>query len=109
MELGKEFLESELRELESRARQARDDIAALVVEAKSRDGLIQLSVGSQGRLRELTFDPRVKRLDVQDLAARIVEMMNEAQDLLEQETASKLGAVFPDFPSGDPFGDGGPP
>lgn len=85
-------------------RQAQEEIAALAIEAKSKDGLIEMIVGSQGRLHELRLDPRVKRLAVEDLSERLVEMMNDALDLLQQETATKIGATFPDFPAGDFFG-----
>src|SRR2546423_1908907 len=68
MDFDGEMLERELREVEARARQAREELSALVVEAKSKDGLIELTVGSQGRLHALTFDPRVKRLPVEELA-----------------------------------------
>jgi hypothetical protein len=33
------------------------------------------------------------------LAGRIVEMMNDAVDLLQHEIAAKLSAAFPDFPA----------
>jgi DNA-binding protein YbaB len=104
MELDKEIIESEISGLESRTRQAQEEIAALAIEAKSKDGLIEMIVGSQGRLRELRLDPRVKRLEVDALAERLVEMMNDALDLLQQETASKISAMFPDFPAGEFFG-----
>jgi DNA-binding protein YbaB len=104
MDLDKDILESEISGLESRARQAQEEIAALAIEAKSKDGLIEMIVGSQGRLHELRLDPRVKRLEVDVLAERLVEMVNDALDLLQQETASKISAMFPDFPAGDFFG-----
>jgi DNA-binding protein YbaB len=105
MDFDGEMLERELREVEARARQAREELSALVVEAKSKDGLIELTVGSQGRLHALTFDPRVKRLPVEELAKRVVEMMNDALDLLLHETAAKTSAIFPDFTADPPFGD----
>jgi DNA-binding protein YbaB len=104
MELDKEMLDREIRGLESRTRQAQDEIAALAIEAKSKDGLIEMVVGSQGRLHELRLDPRVKRLEVDVLAERLVEMANDALDLLQQETANKISALFPDFPAGEFFG-----
>jgi DNA-binding protein YbaB len=104
MDLDKDILESEISGLESRTRQAQEEIAALAIEAKSKDGLIEMIVGSQGRLHELRLDPRVKRLEVDVLAERLVEMMNDALDLLQQETATKISVMFPDFPAGDFFG-----
>jgi DNA-binding protein YbaB len=104
MELDRGLLEDEIRDLESRSRRAQEEIADLAVEAKSKDGLIHLIVGSQGRLHELTLDPRVKRLDIDVLAERIVEMVNDAVDLVQQETATKISAMFPDFPAGEFFG-----
>jgi DNA-binding protein YbaB len=104
MEFDGGMLESELRDLEARTRQAREELSALVVEAKSNDGLIQLTVGSHGRLHALTFDPRVKRLGVEELADRVVGMMNDALDLLQHETAATMSAMFPDFTADPPFG-----
>jgi DNA-binding protein YbaB len=104
VELDREMLETELRELESRAREAHEEVAALAVEAKSKDGLIRLTLGSHGRLHALALDPRVKRLDVDVLAERIVEMMNDALDLLHHETATKMRAMYPDFPAGEFLG-----
>jgi DNA-binding protein YbaB len=107
VEADKGSLETDLRELESRARRAQEEIAALAVEAKSKDGLIGLTLGSHGRLHALTLDPRVKRLDVDVLAERIVEMMNDALDLLQHETATKMSGMYPDFPAGEFFGSAG--
>jgi DNA-binding protein YbaB len=104
MERDKGILEGEISGLERRMHQAQEEIATLAIEAKSKDGLIEMIVGSQGRLRELRLDPRVKRLAVEDLSERLVEMMNDALDLLQQETATKISATFPDFPASDFFG-----
>jgi DNA-binding protein YbaB len=104
MERGKALFESEVQDLESRSRRAQEEIADLAVEAKSKDGLIHLVVGSQGRLHELTIDPRAKRLGTEVLAERIVEMVNDALDLVQQETAAKISAMFPEFPAGEFFG-----
>jgi DNA-binding protein YbaB len=104
MEFDRRLLEDEIRDLESRNRRAEEEIADLAVEAKSKDGLIRLVVGSQGRLHELHLDPRAKRLDVDVLAERIVEMVNDALGLVQQETATKISEMFPDFPAGEFFG-----
>ncbi|GAB3987941.1 hypothetical protein GCM10029978_108670 [Actinoallomurus acanthiterrae] len=104
MDFDGEMLERELRKLEARAEQVREELSALAVEAQSKDGLIRLTVGGQGRLHALTFDPRVKRLPVEELAARVVEMMNDALDLLHHETATKTSAMFPDFTADPPPG-----
>jgi DNA-binding protein YbaB len=104
MELDEVLLESEVKDLESRSRRAQEEIADLAVEAKSKDGLIHLVVGSQGRLHELNLDPRAKRLGTEVLAERIVEMVNDALDLVQQETAVKISAMFPEFPAGEFFG-----
>jgi DNA-binding protein YbaB len=104
MELGEVLLESEVEDLESRSRRAQAEIADLAVEAKSKDGLIHLVVGGQGRLHELTLDPRARRLDTAVLAERIVTMVNDALDLARQETADRISAMFPDFPAGEFFG-----
>jgi DNA-binding protein YbaB len=100
-----ESLDGELRDLEERTRRAREELAELAVEAKSKDGLVTVIVGGHGRLHELRLDPRVKRLDVDELAERVVGMTNDALDLLHHETAAKMREVFPDFAADPPFGD----
>jgi DNA-binding protein YbaB len=106
MEFDKESLEREMGAIESRTRDAQEEIEALAVGAKSKDGLIELTVISPGRVAELTLDPRVKRLAVEDLAERIATMTNDALDLLQEETTAKIGALLPDFSLDDLLGGG---
>ncbi|MDN3351816.1 YbaB/EbfC family nucleoid-associated protein [Actinomadura sp. DC4] len=106
MEFDRESLERDLRALESRTRETQEELDTLAVGAKSKDGLIELTVVSPGRVHELTLDPRVKRLDIEDLSERIVAMTNDALDLLHEETAAKVGALLPDFSPDELFGGG---
>jgi DNA-binding protein YbaB len=104
VDIGREELEAELRDIQERSRKVREELAALAVEAKSNDGLIELTVAGHGRLHALTLDPRVKRLDVEELAERLLGMVNDALDMLDHETAAKTREVFPDFDAASPFG-----
>ncbi|MFB9837742.1 YbaB/EbfC family nucleoid-associated protein [Actinoallomurus acaciae] len=105
MDADREKLQTELHALEERSRKVREELSAVAIEAKSNDGLIELTVGGQGRLHALTLDPRVKRLDVEELAERLVGMTNDALDLLQHETAAKMREAFPEFTADPPFGD----
>jgi DNA-binding protein YbaB len=104
VDADREKLQAELRQIEERAGKIREELSALAIEAKSNDGLIELTVVGQGRLHALTLDPRVKRLDVEELAERIVGMTNDALDLLQHETAAKMREAFPEFTADLPFG-----
>jgi DNA-binding protein YbaB len=105
VDADRETLEAELRALQERSRKVRDELSAVAIEAKSNDGLIELTVGGHGRLHALILDPRVKRLDVEELAGRLVEMTNDALDLLQHETAAKMREAFPEFTAESPFGE----
>jgi DNA-binding protein YbaB len=105
MEFDRADLDRELRGLEDRARRAREEVAALAVEAERKDGLIRLTVGGHGRFHALSLDPRVRRLDADVLADRLVGMANDALDLLRHETAARMSELYPDFPAGEFFGD----
>jgi DNA-binding protein YbaB len=89
-----------MRALESRMRYSahlEQELHDLTVEAESEDGLIRLTVGPPGHIRELELNPRVKRLDVETIAERITTLMNDASDLLRQELSGKVRSLMPDL------------
>jgi len=75
--------------------------------AQSSDGLIDVTVGLYGDVRELVIDPRVYRSpDASALADALREVINEAVDNAQQTAAGELASLFPnglDDPSGLAF------
>ncbi|WP_103940910.1 YbaB/EbfC family nucleoid-associated protein [Thermomonospora echinospora] len=90
---------SSLRDLQERMghlEEVQDRIRNLAVTAESEDKLISATVGPGGRLYELKLDPRVRRLETHELAERIVTMVNEATELLQEATAETVQTLMPE-------------
>src|SRR5256885_16813257 len=105
MEFERQLFEETMRDLRSRVRQAsgaQEVLQDLSVQVESEDGLISMTVGPPGRIRELRFDPRAKRLDLGTLAERITEMVNNASGILMEEQSRRIQSLMPDFPA-DPI------
>ncbi|GAA4639475.1 hypothetical protein GCM10023196_101250 [Actinoallomurus vinaceus] len=101
MEFERQLFEETMRDLRSRVRDAsrtQEALQDLSVQVESEDGLISMTVGPPGHIRGLRFDPRAKRLDLETLAERIVEMVNNASDILKEEQARQVQSLMPDFP-----------
>jgi DNA-binding protein YbaB len=65
--------------------------------AESADGLIAVTVGLYGDVRELTLDPRIYReADSAALAERIRTVLNEAAEAAQQNAVRELSVLFPD-------------
>jgi hypothetical protein len=82
-----------LREHATRAAAVRGELAGILGEASSDDGLLVAKVGAGG-LAELTIEPRAMRMPSVDLAAAIVELTRRAREDLDrrrQERAAELG------------------
>jgi DNA-binding protein YbaB len=102
MEFERQLFEETMRDLQSRisdASRTQDALQDLSVQVESEDGLISMTVGPPGHIRELRFDPRAKRLDLATLAARITEMVNNASDILKEELSRQIQSLLPDFPA----------
>ncbi|GAB3985458.1 hypothetical protein GCM10029978_098340 [Actinoallomurus acanthiterrae] len=100
MEFGRQLFEETMRDLQSRVRdasRAQEALQDLSVQVESEDGLVSMTVGPPGRIRELRFDPRAKRLDLGTLAERITEMVNNASDILAEEQSRQIQSLMPDF------------
>ncbi|MCO6009412.1 YbaB/EbfC family nucleoid-associated protein [Actinoallomurus purpureus] len=100
MEFERQLFEETMRNLESRVRDAsrtQEIIQDLSVQVESEDGLISMTVGPPGRIRELRFDPRAKRLDLETLAERIMVMVNDASGILQEELSRQIQSLMPDF------------
>lgn len=108
MDLARDFLDSAMRDITAEldeAHRVQEEIENATVEAHSEDNLIHLTVGPPGRLRSLRLDPRVKRLDVETLAEKIVEMVNDASLVLQEEIANRVQALMPQLDAAQLFAD----
>jgi hypothetical protein len=84
-----------LRNRAAQAAAARWQLAEVVGEAATEDGLLQAKVGAAG-LRDLVIAPRAMRMPSTDLAAAIVELARQAREDLDQrrqELAAELGVA----------------
>ena len=78
-------------------------LAEVRVTAESDDGLVRATVGPRGHLVSLSLDPRVGRLDADDLARKITTTVQEATsqsvDQVQQVVAEYLpqGSPTVDF------------
>jgi hypothetical protein len=82
-----------LRDQAAQAAAARRELAGILGEAASDDGLLAAKVGPGG-LAELRIEPRAMRMPSMDLAAAIVELTRRAREDLDrrrQERAGELG------------------
>jgi DNA-binding protein YbaB len=62
-----------------------DRIAAIRGTAEGRDGQIKAIVDGQAEIVELSFDPRVMRMDADELAAAVRDTINEARSVARSE------------------------
>lgn len=87
-----EIMVDELRAQARRAMDARAELADIVGEATSDDGLITAVVGPRG-LQGLTFDPRVMRTPSADLADAVVMVAQRASEDFIARRAEKVAEV----------------
>lgn len=102
MDLARDLFERVMRDMTTELDQAgrvQEEIQNSVVDARSEDGLIQVSVGPPGHLRSLRLDPRAKRLDLETLSEQIVELVNNASVMLQEEIANRVQDLMPQLDS----------
>lgn len=102
MDLARDLFDSVMRDMTAELAQAdrvQQEIQNATVEARSEDDLIHVTVGPPGRVRSLRLDPRVKRLDVENLGEKIVELVNSASALLQEEIANRVQELMPQLDS----------
>jgi DNA-binding protein YbaB len=75
-----------------------DRIAAIRATADARDGQIKVVLDGQADIVELSFDPRVMRMDADELAAAVRDTINEAREAARSE----LGQVVAEAAVGVP-------
>jgi DNA-binding protein YbaB len=104
VEFDKDLLDGVMKDFDARIRrsnEAGEAFQQLSVDVESEDGMIRLSVGPPGHLRSLALNPRIKRLEVDVIAERIVEMVNNATMLLQATMADSLREILPNLPVDD--------
>ncbi|MFC5751496.1 YbaB/EbfC family nucleoid-associated protein [Actinomadura rugatobispora] len=67
-------------ELMKRLGESNDEMAEMVGEGESKDGLLRATVDSGGRLKSIDINPRAMRLDSTALAEGLTEAIQAAQD-----------------------------
>ncbi|WP_049570411.1 YbaB/EbfC family nucleoid-associated protein [Nonomuraea sp. SBT364] len=75
--------------------------------ARSKDGMVTVTVGPRGEVRTIEFDPRVyRKLSPSELSALIVEQIGRATSQVSGEMKELMHPFVPDLPFEDLFGDG---
>jgi DNA-binding protein YbaB len=76
-----------------RTREVRDRAAELVGSAQSEDGYVTVECTNAAGIKDVVFDPRVMRMQSQDLAALIVEVAAEARADLDRQRGEVLAEL----------------
>jgi DNA-binding protein YbaB len=85
------LLEQTKQALESAKQPAQQDNAEpLHGSGEAADGRVQVRVASPGRVEELTIDPRLLREGSEEVAAKVVEAVNQALDDLRAQAIAQL-------------------
>ncbi|MDX3106095.1 YbaB/EbfC family nucleoid-associated protein [Nonomuraea angiospora] len=91
----------QLKKMQEKARE-------LSATAKSKDGMVTVTVGPRGEVRTIEFDPRVyRKLSPSELAASVVEQIGRATRQVSTEMKELMEPFgMPDLPFEDLFGEG---
>lgn len=82
-------------------------VRELSATARSKDGMVTVTVGPRGEVRTIEFDPRVyRKLSPSELSTLIVEQIGRATSQVSGEMRELMGPFVPDLPFGDLFGEG---
>lgn len=91
-----------------RVQKAVTAVNEVVGEAESADGRVRARVFAGGRIKDVTFDPRVMRLDRETLADHVVNAVRAAQEDAQRRTEElmneALGPLGGGMPSRENFG-----
>ncbi|MBY8851715.1 YbaB/EbfC family nucleoid-associated protein [Saccharothrix longispora] len=87
---------TDLRAQQDRITETLAQLGSVEATSTSEDRLLQATVDGQGRLTGLKFTGRRWRdLAPKELAAKLVEVVNRAQDQAAQQTASLMSGLMP--------------
>ncbi|TQL96296.1 DNA-binding protein YbaB [Actinoallomurus bryophytorum] len=85
--------------------EAMDRFAEITGEGEGADGLIHAAVEASGRVKAVTFNPRIKRLDEKALAGEIVAAVQAAQkDAANKRQEMLTEAIGDSIPFAKNFG-----
>jgi DNA-binding protein YbaB len=89
-------LQGQLEEADREVRRFRSLSDDTTGTAQSADGLVEVTVGLYGVIRELRLDPRVYRNpDAEALAGRLRDVINAANEDAQRSAAAQLSSLFP--------------
>jgi DNA-binding protein YbaB len=75
----------------------RRELKDVSVTARSRDGLVRVSLGPGGRVRDIRFEPQVyERLNPQRLAATVMELIDTAAREVTEREREAVAEHMPD-------------
>lgn len=91
-----------------RIREAYGELSAMEHTARSRDGMVSVTVGRYGQLRGIELNPRVYRsLSPSQLVDVIMRQVNEATAVVSERSRELLTPLMPEgVPHEDVFGEG---
>jgi DNA-binding protein YbaB len=94
-------LQRRIDETASRLKSASERARAVTGRAESADGLLKVLVDSQGRLSDITLDPRVRRnFGAAELGAAITSVTRSAA----ADAATQVGAIWAEvYPDAEPY------
>ncbi|GAA2441408.1 hypothetical protein GCM10010191_67020 [Actinomadura vinacea] len=90
-------LTSQADEMMKRLNASGEEVAEMVGEGESADGLLRATVDSGGRLKELTINPRAMRKDSQTLAEELTAAITAAQDDVQGRSEGLINGLLAEY------------
>lgn len=94
MSSGLDRLLEEAERTIERSKELEEQLSSLEAEASAADGRVSVVVGSGGKVKNLTIDPRALRLGSEELAEAILTAINDAQEALVQRSQETIGEFW---------------
>ncbi|MBE1583658.1 YbaB/EbfC family nucleoid-associated protein [Nonomuraea angiospora] len=103
-----EQLVQEVNQQTEQLKKMQEKVRELSATAKSKDGMVTVTVGPRGEVRTIEFDPRVyRKLSPSELSASVVEQIGRATRQVSTEMKELMEPFgMPDLPFEDLFGEG---
>ncbi|MFC4012669.1 YbaB/EbfC family nucleoid-associated protein [Nonomuraea purpurea] len=100
-------LASEINQQMARIREAYGELSAIEHTARSADGMVSVTVGRHGQVRDIQLNPRVYRtLSASQLADAIMQQLNKATAAVSEQSKQLLKPLVPEgVPHEDVFGE----
>ncbi|MEV4115790.1 YbaB/EbfC family nucleoid-associated protein [Nonomuraea sp. NPDC049695] len=102
-----EQLVQEVNQQTEQLKKMQEKVGELSATARSKDGMVTVTVGPRGEVRTIDFDPRVyRKLSPSELSAVIVEQIARATGEVSAGMKELMEPFVPDLPFEDLFGEG---